>query len=156
MTCGFLMTQPAFGICENKAADQLCGSCTADQRLCFRYISLLAKSEIARLLQSSVIAQPGLCLTWSEIPKTRFLTTWLIFSHHGLAHMSPVPRNLSLEFMTRSATNQSMQQQKLETNFTFRERPFYFYGYGGGGAGRCFRAWVFFSSVTRSCLFICK
>ena len=42
----------AICICENKGADQLCSNCTADQRLCFRYIDstipLLPKSEISR------------------------------------------------------------------------------------------------------------
>ena len=42
-----------FCICENKAADQLCGNPTADQRLCFRYtdstIPLLPKSKISSL-----------------------------------------------------------------------------------------------------------
>ena len=42
-----------FCICENKAADQLCGNRTADQRLCFRYmdstIPLLPKSEMSCL-----------------------------------------------------------------------------------------------------------
>ena len=51
---------------------------TADQRLCFRYtdsaIPLLAKSEISNLYLSSVVVQPGLCRTWSETPKTSFLT----------------------------------------------------------------------------------
>ena len=32
------MRKPAFCICENKGADQLCGNRTADQRLCFRCI----------------------------------------------------------------------------------------------------------------------
>ena len=32
------MRKLAFGICENKGADQLCGSRTADHRPCFRYI----------------------------------------------------------------------------------------------------------------------
>ena len=45
--------KPDFCICENKAADQLCGYCTTDQRLCFRYmdstIPLLPKSEISSL-----------------------------------------------------------------------------------------------------------
>ena len=45
--------KPDFCICENKAADQLCSSRTADQRLCFRYIdstiTLLPKSEISSL-----------------------------------------------------------------------------------------------------------
>ena len=30
--------KPDFCICENKAADQLCGNRTTDQRLCFRYM----------------------------------------------------------------------------------------------------------------------
>ena len=57
----------------------------ADQRLCFRYmdstIPLLPKSEISSLYPSSVAVQPGLCLTWSETPKTGFLTTGLILEH---------------------------------------------------------------------------
>ena len=32
------MGKPAFCICENKDADQLCGNHEADQCLCFRYI----------------------------------------------------------------------------------------------------------------------
>ena len=47
------MRKPAFCICENKDADQLCSNCAADQRLCFRYTdstsSLLPKSEISSL-----------------------------------------------------------------------------------------------------------
>ena len=37
-TCmSFVVRKPAFCICENKDADQLCGNRTTDQRLCFRY-----------------------------------------------------------------------------------------------------------------------
>ena len=68
------MRKPTFCICENKDADQLRGYREADQRLCFRYIDstipLLSKSEISRLLPSSVAVQPGLCQTRS---KTRML-----------------------------------------------------------------------------------
>ena len=32
-----VMRKPAFCICENKDAEQLCGNREADQRLCFRY-----------------------------------------------------------------------------------------------------------------------
>ena len=53
---------------ENKAADQLCSNCTADQRLCFRYtdstIPLLLKSEISSFYLDSVTVQTGLCRTW--------------------------------------------------------------------------------------------
>ena len=79
------MGKPAFCICENKDADQLCdGNREADQRLCFRYtdstIHLLSKYEISSLQPSSVAVQPGLCETWSEAQKTGFLTTRLIFT----------------------------------------------------------------------------
>ena len=79
-----VVRKPAFCICENKDADQLRGNREADQRLCFRYIDstvpLLSKSEISSLQLSSVAVQPGLCRTWSETPKTGFLTTRLICS----------------------------------------------------------------------------
>ena len=74
------MRKPAFCICENKDAEQLRSNCAADQRFCFRYtdstIPLLSKSEISSLLPSSVVvqAEPVLCKTWSETPKTGFLT----------------------------------------------------------------------------------
>ena len=77
------MRKPAFCICENKDADQLRGNREADQRLCFRYIDstipLLPKSEISSLQPSSVVVQTGLCRTWSETPKTGFLTSRLIY-----------------------------------------------------------------------------
>ena len=48
-----VVRKPAFCICENKDADQLCGSREADQRLCFRFTDsttpLLSKSEISSL-----------------------------------------------------------------------------------------------------------
>ena len=75
------MRKTVFCICENKDADQLRGNREADQRLCFRYtdstIPLLSKSEILSLKASSVAVQPGLFQTWSETPKTGFLTTRL-------------------------------------------------------------------------------
>ena len=76
------MRNPTFFICENKDADQLRSSCAADQGLCFCYmdstIPLLPKSEISSLYPSSVAVQPSLCWTWSETPKTGFLTTRLV------------------------------------------------------------------------------
>ena len=75
------MRNPAFCICENKNADQLRGDREADQRLCCRYtdttIPILHKYEISSLQPSCVVVQPGLCRTWSETPKTGFLTTRL-------------------------------------------------------------------------------
>ena len=55
LTCQLsrVVRNPAFCICENKGADQLCSICTADQRLCFRYmgstIPLLSKPEISSI-----------------------------------------------------------------------------------------------------------
>ena len=63
------MRKPTICIGENKAADQLCSTCTADQRLCFRYMDstiLLLKSEISSIQPASVTVQAGLCQTWSE------------------------------------------------------------------------------------------
>ena len=81
------MRKPAFCICENKDADQLRGNREADQRLRFCYtdttVPLLTKSEISSLSPSSVTVQPDLCQTRSEIPKTGFLRTRLIFSKVG-------------------------------------------------------------------------
>ena len=78
-----VVRKPACCICENKDADQLRGNRQADQRLCFRYadstISLLRKYEISSLQPSTVAVQPGLCGTWSETPKTGFLTTKLMY-----------------------------------------------------------------------------
>ena len=77
------MRKMAFCICENKDPDQLGGNREADQRLCFRFIDstipLLPTSEIPSLKPSSVAVQPGLCGTWSETPKTGFLTTRLVY-----------------------------------------------------------------------------
>ena len=76
------MRKPAFCICENKGADQLCVNRTADQRPCFRYIDstipLLPKSEISSPKPSCVTVQPGLCLTCLETLKTGFLRSRLI------------------------------------------------------------------------------
>ena len=77
-----VMRKPAFCICENKDTDQLRNNCAADQRLCFRYTDStipLPNCELSRLCPSSVVVQTGLCQTWSETPKTGFLTTRLIF-----------------------------------------------------------------------------
>ena len=77
----FVLSKPAFCICENKDEDQLRGNREADQRLCFRCIDstipLLPKFAISSIYSSFVLVQPGLCRTWSETPKTGFLTTRL-------------------------------------------------------------------------------
>ena len=70
------MRKQDFCICENKDSDQLYCKRKADQRLCFRYtdstIPLLSESKISSLWPYSVIAQPGLCQTWSGNPEDRF------------------------------------------------------------------------------------
>ena len=77
-----VMRKPTFCICKNKGSDQLRGNRQADQLLCFHNmdstIPLLSKSEIPSLYPSSVAVQHGLCGTWSETPKTCFLTSRLI------------------------------------------------------------------------------
>ena len=109
-----VVRKPAFGICENKGADQLRSYYAADQRICFRYIGctipLFSKSEV---WPSSVAVQPGLCRTWSETPKTGFLTTRLIFlsdcdQSRGCIHFSCAKSYCSLLGHTRSRQTYSI------------------------------------------------
>ena len=94
------MRKPGFCICENKAADQLRGYREADQRLSFRFIAstihLLPKYKISSLYPPSVTAQPGLCRTRSDIPKTGFLTTRLNYTFSSLVNLSLSPGGLPL------------------------------------------------------------
>ena len=92
------MRKPAFCICENKGADQLCVNRTADQPLCFRYID----STIPLLLKSAIpiAVQPSLCLTWAE-------TRRQVFSRHDSLNIAESPstycfqevENLQLELL---------------------------------------------------------
>ena len=47
------MRKPDFCMYENKASDQLCSNCTADQRLCFR----LMDSAIPHLPKSEMLLE---------------------------------------------------------------------------------------------------
>ena len=69
-----VMRKPAFCICKNKDADQLCGNHAADQGLGFLYID----SAIPLLSKFELTVQPGLCQTRLETQKTGFLATRLI------------------------------------------------------------------------------
>ena len=70
------MRNPAFCICKNKGADQLHVYRTAKQRLCFRYI------DSTNPLAIFCCCAANLCRTKSEISKTGFLATRLIFEGH--------------------------------------------------------------------------
>ena len=77
------MRKPTICIGENKAADQPCSNCTADQRLCFRYmdnaIPVLVKSKISSFYLSSVTVQLSLCQAWLESQIVGFLMHRLIY-----------------------------------------------------------------------------
>ena len=64
------MGKPIICIAENKAADQLCSNCTADQRHCFRYsdstLPLLLISKVSSFYLSSMPVQTVFCRTWSK------------------------------------------------------------------------------------------
>ena len=82
------MRKPTICIGENKAADQLCSNCTADQRLCFRFmdntIPLLLKSKISSFYLSSVTVQLSLCQAGLESQIVGFLMhrlNFIILSH---------------------------------------------------------------------------
>ena len=76
------MRKPAFCICENKDADQLCAVTAQLISALFSLhskITLLPNFKISGLQPFSVSVQPGLCQseTWSETPKTGFLASQL-------------------------------------------------------------------------------
>ena len=54
-------------------------------------ISLVSISEISSLYLASVAAQAGLCLTWSQTPKTGFLVTRLISRECHIKDRCPPP-----------------------------------------------------------------
>ena len=74
------MRKPAFAICEQKDAYQPAHPLSLISNFVVRclnsIIPLVSISEISSLYLVSVAAQAGLCLTWSQIPKTGFLVTW--------------------------------------------------------------------------------
>ena len=68
------MRKPVFTICEEQSADLIS---TFVVRCLDSIILLVSKSEISIPYLASVAAQAGLCLAWSQTPKTGFLETWL-------------------------------------------------------------------------------
>ena len=70
--------KPAFCIIKTKAKAKGKINCAADQALFCSIdstINKLPKSEFSSLYPSSVAVMPSICQTWSETPKTSFLTT---------------------------------------------------------------------------------
>ena len=76
------MRKPGFAYAKTKTQISFAVTAKLISVFVFRYtdstIPLLPKSEISSLWPFSVAVQPGLCGTWSETPKTGFLTTRLI------------------------------------------------------------------------------
>ena len=83
------MRKPAFCICENKAADQLCGNRTALQHLCFRYTDSAFPSSSYILNFKPLDISCG-CIDQFVWDLVRNPKDW--FSHNE-AHISPgLPR----------------------------------------------------------------
>ena len=76
------MRKTGFAICEQRRCRSACAFAQSDRHFVVRCldstIPLLFKFKISRIYLASVAAQTGLCLTWSQTPKTCFLVTWLI------------------------------------------------------------------------------
>ena len=79
------MRKPFFAIANNKGADQPAHPRSLISAFVFRcldgIIPLASISEISSLYLASVAAQAGLCLLWSQTPKTGFLVTRLIYMY---------------------------------------------------------------------------
>ena len=72
------MRKPVYSICEQQRRRSACAFGQSDQHLCCSLLSripLVSISEIPSFYLASVAAQGGLCLTWSQTPKTGSLVT---------------------------------------------------------------------------------
>ena len=85
-----VVRKPAFAYAKTKTQISFAVTAKLISAFVFCYTDstfpLLPKYGISSLYASSVIAQPGLCWTWSETPKT-------VFSHRGsyvIIHFQPV------------------------------------------------------------------
>ena len=76
------MRKPTFCICENKDADQLRGNSAFV--IAIRILQSLYYLNPKFQASYRLLSQPGLCQTWSETPKTGFLTTRLICTSSGM------------------------------------------------------------------------
>ena len=112
-----LMRKPSFCICENKRHSNH----LSDQCLYFRFINsttpLLLKYKISNLEPSSVVVQPGLCWTWSEIRKAvlsvPLLYAKVVWKRTTSSTSGYLSSAMSLMYPTRSETNQTVQPQKM-------------------------------------------
>ena len=74
------MRKPDFGLCKNKGADQLRSNCEADQHLCFCCTDTTIPPLLIHKLLRSENVKDCWCQTWSEMRKTGFLVSWLIYA----------------------------------------------------------------------------
>ena len=77
------MRKPVYAICEQQRRRSACASAQSIQCLCCSLpskIPLVSIFEMSSLCLASASAHAGLCLTWSQTPKTGFLVTRLTWS----------------------------------------------------------------------------
>ena len=95
--------KPAFCICENKGADQLCSNCIADQRLCFRYLVSTCSQNFKHLH----VACFSDC-TRSQTLKTAFLTPRLVWHCYLFVLIFNVLHKISVKVADFNALNHSI------------------------------------------------
>ena len=71
-------------------------------------ISLVSISRISSLSLASVVAQAGLCLTWSHTPKTGFI---VISLRERMPKVNQVPHPLPLPILVISALLFTLQEK---------------------------------------------
>ena len=90
------MRKPIYAICEQQRRRSACAFAQSDQHLYCSLpldsmIPILAQSKISRLQLVSVAEQAGLCLPWSQTPKTGFLMTGLIYDWVFVKALKSIP-----------------------------------------------------------------
>ena len=98
------MTKPAFAICKQQSRSSVhpCSLISAIVVSCLDSIlPLVSISELSSLYLASLAAQTGLCLTWSQTPKTGFLVTRLIRNKINISAHSRFTEKIPTNFLKK-------------------------------------------------------
>ena len=113
------MRKPAFCICENKDADQLCGNRTSDQRLCFRYIDSTPLFYLNKKISASIHLlrlQSPVCVGPGRKPRRQ------VFSRRGSIIIHRAHSNVSVEYggngKVSNNTNEDNTLQATSSRFS--------------------------------------
>ena len=100
---------------NNKDADQTARISAFVVRCLDNIVLLVSIPEISSLYLASMAARASLSLTWSEIPKTDFLVTWLIMISLAMNGTNPKTPNLEKLNTIAVANKQATSRENVSS-----------------------------------------